>query len=257
MSERAGGFVWYELMTSDVEGAEAFYGTVLGWNLADSGMPGVSYTLASAGASRVAGLMPTPRDVEAAGAKPAWFGYVAVPDVDAYAERVTQAGGAIHRGPADIPGVGRFAVAADPQGAVFVLFRAHGAPQEPLPYMTPGTVGWHELHAKDWAQAYSFYAPLFGWQKGEALEMGPMGTYQLLGAGSGDFGAMFTNAEVPRPFWLYYVSVGDIDAAAARIAEAGGMVTHGPSPVPGGMWILHLRDPQGAMLGLVGTRPNA
>ena len=82
-----------------------------------------SYTLFSAGPAMVGGLMPIPEDARK-GARPCWTGYIAVDDVDAYAARVKAAGGAIHRAPEDIPGVGRFAVAADPHGAVFILFKA-------------------------------------------------------------------------------------------------------------------------------------
>ena len=48
---------------------------------------------------------------------------------------------------------------------------------------TPGRIGWHELLATDWQKAFTFYSDLFGWQKGEAHDMGPMGTYQLFSAG--------------------------------------------------------------------------
>lgn len=257
MKNNSGGHVWYELMTTDRESAEAFYRTVLGWDLVDSGMPGIGYTLAQVGGSCIGGLMGMPKEACDSGQQPCWFGYIAVPDVDAYAAKVTEAGGAVHRPPCDIPTVGRFAIVADPQGAVFVLFKGDGTPPEPLPYMTPGTVGWHELHAHDWEQVYPFYERLFGWPKDQAMEMGPMGKYQLLGSGGVDFGAMFTDGETPRPYWLYYFSVADLDAARTRVAEAGGTVTNGPHEVPGQMWIVHVSDPQGARFALVGPRPGA
>ena len=65
----------------------------------------------------VGGLMPIPEDARKAGVGPTWMGYIGVNDVDAYAKRVKTAGGAIRREPSDIPGIGRFAVAADPHGA--------------------------------------------------------------------------------------------------------------------------------------------
>src|ERR1700731_5084121 len=115
-----GKFVWYDLMTTDTKAAEAFYRSVVGWDAKDSGMP-ETYTLLSAGPVMVGGLMPIPKDAQ--GMRPCWSGYVAVDDVDAYAQRVTAAGGTVQRPPTDIPGVGRFAVVADPQGAVFLLFK--------------------------------------------------------------------------------------------------------------------------------------
>lgn len=252
MPEILGTFVWYELMTTDTKAAEAFYRAVIGWNIQDSGMPGGGYAIVSAGHTPMGGLMALPAEVCEAGGRPGWVGYIGVSDVDALASRVEQLGGAIHRAPADIPGVGRFAVAADPQGAVFVLFT-------PLPGQSPpqgslGQVGWHELYAGHLDSAYAFYAAVFGWTKGEAIDMGPMGLYQLFATGSEvPAGGMMTKpGNVPVPFWLYYVNVDDIQAAAARVSAHAGQVVHGPTQVPGGNWIAQCMDPQGAMFALVG-----
>jgi predicted enzyme related to lactoylglutathione lyase len=50
------------------------------------------------------------------------MGYIGVADVDLYAKRLIRTGGRIERVPEDIPGIGRYAVVADPQGAVFIPF---------------------------------------------------------------------------------------------------------------------------------------
>ncbi len=85
--------------------------------------------------------------------------------------------------------------------------------------------------------------------------MGPMGTYQLFAAGAEPIGGMMTKFDgIPAPFWLYYFTVGAIDAAAARVTDKGGQVLQGPHPVPGGSWIIQCRDPQGAMFALVASR---
>lgn len=242
--------VWYELMTTDQDAAEAFYADVVGWTLADSGMPGMRYTLFSAGEHMVGGIMAMP-DMA-----PSWFGYVGVDSADAYAEKVTAAGGTLHKGPADIPGVGRFAIVSDPQGAVFCLFEpGPGDQPPPAPYMTPGSVGWHELHTTDWEAAFGFYAGLFGWEKDEAMDMGPMGTYQLVRMGSEHaVGALFNSTQVPRSTWLYYFSVPGIDAAKAKIEAGGGTIVVDLMEVPGGMWVLNATDPQGTLFALVGPR---
>src|SRR3954464_12155051 len=123
MPNSQANFVWHELMTTDADAAEAFYRDVVGWRTQDAGMPGMRYTILSVGEAGVGGIMTLPPDACAAGARPGWIGYVGVDDVDAYAQRVKAAGGTVHKPPADIPGVGRFAVVADPQGANFVLFK--------------------------------------------------------------------------------------------------------------------------------------
>ena len=60
--------------------------------------------------------------------------------------------------------------------------------------------------------------------------------------------------ESPMPFWVYYINVADIDATHASISANGGKVIHGPSEVPGGMWIANCRDPQGAVFSLVAPK---
>jgi uncharacterized protein len=245
-------FVWYELVTTDVEAAEAFYHRVIGWRSQAWGEPGTAYALMSAGETTVAGLMPLPAEVGAAGGRPSWLGYIGVEDVDAATDRVRQTGGAVHRAPADIPKVGRFSVVADPQGATFMLFTPQGGDRSPVPPMTPGHVGWHELYAADGPSAFDFYAGQFGWTKAEAIDLGPMGTYQLFAAGNDPIGGMMTKPpQIPSPMWLFYFNVEAIDAASARIGENGGQVLNGPMQVPGGSWIVQGMDPQGAMFALV------
>jgi predicted enzyme related to lactoylglutathione lyase len=253
MPMNEGDFVWYELMTSDATAASAFYAEVIGWTVEDSGMPGMTYKLAKVGDRPVGGIMGFPPEVS--NIPPNWSGYVLAPDVDGMVEKLVAAGGAVHRAPDDIPGVGRFAVVADHQGAVFMLFRGDGTPAPDLPYMTTGTVGWHELHAKDGAAAFTFYEGLFGWKKDAAIDMGPMGTYQLF-ATSGEMavGGMMTDTQGPMAYWLYYFAVDDIDAALARVTGAGGKLVMGPMEVPGGMWVVVATDPQGAYFAMVGSR---
>jgi len=225
---------------------------VVGWSAQDSGQPDMRYLILSAGERMVAGLMAVPAECEA---RPGWSGYIGVESVDAATEDVRAAGGTVHRAPADIPGVGRFSVVADPQGASFMLFTPSGAEDTPLSAGTPGHVGWHELCAADWPAAFEFYAARFGWTKENAVDMGPMGTYQLFAAGGPAIGGMMNKPEeMPSPSWLFYFNVDEADAAAGRVARNGGRVLHGPMEVPDGSWILHCLDPQGAIFALVAPR---
>jgi predicted enzyme related to lactoylglutathione lyase len=252
-----GTFVWYDQMSNDLSGAEAFYTKVVGWTLAPNTMNDQRYTLLKAGESMVGGLMPIPEDAAKMGARPTWMGYIAVDDVAAYAEKVRTAGGVIHRDAAPIPNVGTFAVAGDPDGAGFLLFKPNSSEgSRPVPnFREPGQIGWHELHAGDGERAFAFYSGLFGWTKGEAMDMGPMGKYQIFTTRTGQAGGVFTKpAQEPQPYWLYYFNVEAIDAAADRVTSAGGQVVNGPMEVPGGAWIINGVDPQGAMFALVAPK---
>jgi predicted enzyme related to lactoylglutathione lyase len=256
MSEGPARFVWYELMTTDPAAAESFYRGAIGWETRDFGKPDVPYTLLSAGSTMVGGLMRIPEIALANGARPAWTGYVGVPDVDACVARVRAAGGPVHHPPEDIPGVGRFAVVADPQGAAFIVFRG-SSDEAPAPVApgTPGHVGWHELMAGDLDSAFAFYADMFGWTRAAAVDMGPMGIYQVFATGGAPAGGMMTRPpSVPKPSWLYYFNVDAIDAAVARVGDGGGRTVNGPHQVPGGSWIAQCTDPQGAMFAMVAPK---
>lgn len=253
-----GRFSWYELMTTDQDAAEAFYRVVIGWSMADFGQPGMRYTILSAGDRGVGGVMTIPEEARQAGARPGWSGYINVPDTDAMAPRVVEAGGSIHRPPADIPDVGRFAVVADPGGAVFQLFTPLPRPDAPPPAepTAPGVVSWHELYAANGQEdAFRFYSGLFGWTTVELMDMGEMGKYRIFAKDGVQLGGMMDKpAQMPVSAWQFYVNVDGIDAAVERINANGGKVLMGPHQVPGGSWIVQAVDPQGVHFALVSTR---
>lgn len=113
-----GAFSWNELMTSDLDGAKAFYASMFNWAFEDmpSDMP---YTLAKIDGKDEAGLMPMPP--EATGMPPMWGAYVTVDDVEKSAEQAVSLGGKILLEARDIPTIGRFCVISDPQGAALTI----------------------------------------------------------------------------------------------------------------------------------------
>jgi predicted enzyme related to lactoylglutathione lyase len=251
-----GKFVWYELMTPDIEGAAKFYHAVVGLDSFDPNMPGAPYTMLRApGGTVIGGIAPLPVEHPA---PPHWIGYIYVDDLAAAVRHVGVAGGIIRRPAAEIPGVGHFAVAADPQGATFILFKPDPEPTNPQPPAsegTPGTIGWHELHAADETTAFAFYETLFGWKEARSDDLGPLGTYRTFTT-NGGMGGLMTKVSPSNPHWKYYFNVPDIDAAIAGIASAGGDMDAGwPREIPGGNWIVMAQDPHGAHFALVGPRP--
>jgi predicted enzyme related to lactoylglutathione lyase len=255
MAKTPRGFFWYELMTSDVKAAEAFYGAVVGWRGEKFGGGSMNYTVMNAVDRGVTGIMDIPEDAKAMGAGPSWLGYIYTDNVDDAADNLKKAGGVVHRPPSDIPEVGRFAVVADPQGATFMLMKPNQPDQPPVPLGTPGHIGWHELLASDWKSAFDFYAGQFGWTKGDAMDMGAMGTYQLFATGKDAVGGIMTKpANIPAPYWLFYFNVPALDPAAATLKEKGGTVLLEPMEVPGGGWIVQAKDPQGAVFALMAAK---
>lgn len=271
MTNMPGDFVWYELMTTDRAGAEAFYGPIAGWQF--SGDDAYRHIEASEG--MIGGLLALTPEMTAGGARPAWVGYILVEDADAAVSAITAAGGQVHLPAQDMENVGRFAMVSDPQGAVFYVIK----PQTPegredeeshaFSYDRPrqGHCAWNELAASDPSAAFGFYGPLFGWVKDGEMDMGPLGKYEFVRhaghapegspMGQGMLGAIYPKMpEMPVSAWTFYFRVPDIDAAADAIKAKGGTLFQDPIEIPGGEYSLNASDPQGAVFGLVGPRTS-
>lgn len=108
---------WNELGTRDVEAAKRFYAAVFGWH-----PNGDDYVQWELNGKTIGGCMDLSAIDVSADVPANWLSYFAVTNVDETAERVKELGGAVMRPAMDIPNMGRFAVVADPQGAVFAIF---------------------------------------------------------------------------------------------------------------------------------------
>jgi uncharacterized protein len=120
-----GTLCWNELMTTDLDGAKKFYGAVFGWGSQDQGPAGPGgYTEWKLADRSIGGMMAKPPGVPAE-VPPNWLAYFAVADADAAIAKIGELGGAVMMGPMDIE-PGRFAVVADPTGAVFAVIALKG-----------------------------------------------------------------------------------------------------------------------------------
>jgi uncharacterized protein len=249
-----GRFVWYELLTTDMAAAKAFYASVAGWGAQDASTPDLAYSLFTLGNAPVCGLMDLPQEARKLGATPRWVGYVGVDDVDAAANRITHLGGAVYVPPTN-SNIGRISIVADRQSATFALVKGLKPGQQlPDDPAEPGHVGWHELLAADRDQALDFYGQVFGWQRADA-DSDPTDLHMAFEAGGQTIGSMCTKRAIEAvPFWLYYFNVGDIDLAVERVKAGGGELFEGPFEAPGNSWIVRCIDPQRAIFALQGKR---
>lgn len=265
MANKHGDFIWYELMTSNADGAREFYSAVVRWDIEGTTSAPMDYRMISASDGPVAGMMPLTDEMQSGGARPCWLGYILVDDADKCADAIMAAGGSIHMPPWDIPGVGRMAFIADPQGAMFYIMKPTPPADNPdaestsFAATTPvvGHCAWNELSTTDPEAAKAFYGKLFGWVKDGEMDMGPMGKYELLKDAEGRFalGAVMPKMpQMPVPFWSYYFRVTDIDSATATTTAKGGSIIQEPIEIPGGEFSMVGMDPQGASFGLVGPR---
>lgn len=155
---------WVDTAQPDPEGAAAFYTGLFGWEFIDAtpeGAPG-RYFVGRKNGQDVAAISSPPEGSERPPAM--WNTYVRVESADDTTEKTKVAGGSAVVEPFDIPGAGRMAVLADPEGAVFSVWQANGFEGAQL-VNEPGAWVFSDLNTRDAGAAEKFYWELFGWEK--------------------------------------------------------------------------------------------
>ena len=120
-----GAVGWVELMTRDTGAAMSFYERVLGWTAETQDADGTPYTTFRLDGQEVAGMIPTPEHLPPE-VPDSWSVYFNVGSCESALERIEALGGSVILGPLPTP-MGPFAVASDPEGAVFQLMEFHAA----------------------------------------------------------------------------------------------------------------------------------
>lgn len=266
MANPTGGWIWYELMTSDPDAATRFYEAVVGWTV--HGMPspeagGIDYRhIGRSDGGSAGGMLALSKDMTDHGARPCWVGYVHVADVDAEVAKIVADGGKVMMPAMDLP-VGRIAMVTDPQGAPFYVMQPTPPVGQPdavsdvFSVDQPQHFRWNELMTSDSDAAVAFYSGHFGWTQQGDMDMGAMGKYRFIQHDGIGIGAIMPKMpQVPVSAWNHYIGVDDIDRAVAAVNAGGGQVVNGPHEIPGGEFALNGMDPQGAMFGLVGPRKS-
>lgn len=113
----------------------------------------------------------------------------------------------------------------------------------------PGAIVWREGATTDLERTTAFYTELLGWSYHDS-QHGP-GLYRHFVVDGVDVAGAWqiTDEGVPS-HWLHYVSVPDVDAAAAVATGAGAKLNMGPFDIPHVGRAVYLRDPQGATVAL-------
>jgi len=258
MSDRKplpGKFVWFELVSADAKKAQPFYGEVLGWKVMPFPMGNFTYEMIATGDTpdtMIGGYAPPRKDRQPSH----WISYVSVEDVDATAKAAIMNGGRVIEAPADIPGVGRTARIAGPDGAEFCLLKNATGDAPDQPTARPGSFFWNELHTSDPAKALAFLEKVVGFSH-RSMDMGPSGTYHILSKGGVDRGGVTSHLPTGTPaHWLPYVASDDVDATVARAKRLGAKIPMPPEDIPGVGRFGVLQDPTGAVLAIMKPMPR-
>jgi len=180
---------------------------------------------------------------------PHWLGHIRVENVDETIEKAKSAGGKLAAGPFEMGEVGRIAIVTDPQGAFVSAYQPASE--------GPGSEGvfvWDELGTTDVDGAQRFYGEVFGWT---TSDMGPeYGGYRIFQRGETRVGGLMTLPDDSMPaHWQPYVAVDDADGTTAKAKELGGSALMEPMDVPNVGRTAVLRDPQGAVFGIIKPEP--
>lgn len=257
MSNVRGGTVsWVDLSTPDLEGAQRFYGALLGWELDTQRTQMGEYTVAQSGGREVAGMMA--QAPETAGPPAAWTVFIVVDDMEGTLSDANKAGGAVLQPPFEIPGGALVAVVADRSGAMFALIS--GGPDPGYPYFSEdaGAVCWAELMTCDVQAATGFYREVFGWIA-ETDDTSPV-PYTVFRLQGDEVAGMIGRPDDLPPelpdSWSAYFSVTDCAATQSLAAELGGSIILPATPTPMGPFAV-LADPAGAAFQVMEMRSPA
>jgi predicted enzyme related to lactoylglutathione lyase len=220
-------FLRYQLRTTDLASAHAFYTSILGRD--DPTM-----TL-------------LPEQARARGARPHWLGFIEVEDVPAKCAAFVARGATQLGPPWRSPDGLEAAVLRDPGGAVVALGRG--------PALAPPVeVVRHLLNTADVEQAKLNYAELFGWHFAAPLELGPSGVVHPFAwrSGEANVGAFVDLAgrAAVHPHWLFAFESLRLDRAISAVRSHGGLAL-GPLALPNGDALAVCDDAQGAAFGLL------
>jgi predicted enzyme related to lactoylglutathione lyase len=120
-------FCWNELGTNDTQLAGEFYTKVFGWTKEKFSDSPIEYTMFKNGDRGAGGMYKIAPEMGPI--PPHWLVYFAVDDCDAKVQKATELGGSVMKPADDIPGIGRFAILNDPQGAAFAIIKLENPDQ--------------------------------------------------------------------------------------------------------------------------------
>ncbi|MEU3445692.1 VOC family protein [Streptomyces thermolilacinus] len=243
--------IWADAMFTDIEGAKAFYGDVLGWTFGEEATDYGNYTQAYADGKAVAAVVPPMPDQGGETPHSAWCLYLATDDVEETARKVRDSGGEVLMGPMAVGEFGSMLIARDPGGVTFGAWQP-GTHRGFEARSVPGAYAWAEIYTRDAAKADAFFPAVFPYTV-KRMPDEHIDFKVLQVADHPVLGRMKMGEEYPPetpPFISVYFAVEDVDAAVGRATTHGAKVVYGPMSSPFGRFAA-LVDPQGAPFALI------
>lgn len=240
--------VWFEIPADDTQRAIEFYTAVFGWKVTklDWLMEyWVIETPGGPGSCMGGAIMPR-------AAAPCTRNTIAVPSLDAFLTKVTDAGGKVASEKMPIPS-GTFVVCQDSEGNEFGMMenvQGGGPPPQELRADGMFSVAHFDLPADDVERAIAFYEAVFDWQISKWA--GPM-DYWLVSTGQAPEPGMDGGLSARQEGGCVSntVLVPDADEYRAKVEAAGGQIMMGKHEIPGVGWFVMCEDTEGNGFGLL------
>lgn len=238
-----GRFVWREFMSTDVEKSVGFFKSLFDWSITEMDMGTMKYRMMAAPGCDTQGGFVQIDAQQMPGVPSHTVASVSMKDIRAAAKRVVNNGGKMLVEPVEMPDdMGGYAVAQDPQGAVFGFYQSNQPGERSEAPPKEGQFCWEEIHVADTEAAKRFYGEVVGWKVGD------MGGIPLFTTGTRPQDAIASIVEAPKgtpPHWMSHVVVKDVAAIRDKAVALGGQVFVKEISVPTIGTFSVLADPTG------------
>jgi predicted enzyme related to lactoylglutathione lyase len=243
-----GKMVFAALVTPDLLAAERFYTSLFDWQFQNAYVGERLFGEASFDGRTIAAIVQRPVQD---GKLPAWRSFLSTADLDKSVRSAVHNGASVLVDPHQLANVGRDALLADPQGAVFGLLESSsGDPPDIL--AAPGEWIWSSLVTTDPRQGAAFYEAVLGYDSFPLPD--PQETRHFVLA-SETFARASVNplpsSRPVHPRWISYVRVSDMTEMVGKATSLGARVVVPAHQDRNGGTIALIADPAGALFGLL------
>jgi uncharacterized protein len=242
-----------DLLTSDLERAQQFYGTVFGWTFESAGPEYGGYVNAFKDGKPVAGLMGNTPEMQS---PDGWTTYLHTADINATVGKATAAGGVSCVEPMEIKDKGWMGLLTDPTGAFFGLWQPTGHRGFEV-VNEAGAPVYYQLTTRDYGKALDFYRAVFGWQTETVSDTDEFRYSTSNFDGEALLGVMDGTKDLAEGVpsnWFFFLGADDVDKTVQLVTENGGSVIRAAEDTPYGR-LAAVADPTGAGFNL--SSPDA
>ncbi len=239
-----GKFVWYDLMTTDIEAVKKFYGGLFGWKFEDVGTVDFPYTIIMNNATSIGGIFALDKTRSKAD-QSQWISFLSVRNMDDAIEYVKSNNGKIYTQPFDLPDRGKVAVVIDPQGAVLALVNSsNGDTKDDDPVYNEWL--WTELWTDDVDASLEFYNGMLGYENKFYMTQAETKYYVFRNENKGRAGMVKIMLDGVKPNWMPYIAVKDPSETISKVEKLGGKVLIDQEGIAGNRAAI-IADPSGGV----------